>query len=74
MLGTVIKTTLQKAVLYLEEYAHYFKYDFSTVNRWKIGNVKPNLTTITTLKKFCRKNSFQSDNSEKGWLGLSYEK
>lgn len=68
MLSEVIKITRQKAFLSQEEFANELSVSVSTINRWETGKVKPNLTAMKNLKRFCGKYELAYEDIEKEWF------
>ena len=68
MLSEEIKRTRQKALLTQEEFAKELNVSVSTINRWETGKVKPNLTAMKYLKRFCETNNLLFDVLENEWF------
>lgn len=58
----------QKFFLSQEEFAKELNVSVSTINRWETGKVKPNLTAMKKLKRFCENNNLKFDALESEWL------
>ena len=68
LLAETIKVTRQKAFMSQEEFAAELKVSVSTINRWETGKVKPNLTAMKNLKKFCEDNNLSYEAIENEWF------
>ena len=68
MVSNTIKKMRQKFFLSQEEFAKELNVSVSTINRWETGKVKPNLTAMKKLKRFCEKNNLKFDALESEWL------
>lgn len=68
MVSNTIKKMRQKIFLSQEEFAKELNVSVSTINRWETGKVKPNLTAMKKLKRFCEKNNLKFDALESEWL------
>ena len=40
----------------------------STVNRWELNKVRPNMKAMRAIKKFCEENGFAYETIEAEWL------
>lgn len=68
MLSETIRRTRQKAFLTQVEFAKELHVSTSTINRWETGKVKPNLSAMKNLKRFCEANGLLFDVLEREWL------
>ena len=68
MLPETIKITRQKAFLSQDSFANELNVSVSTINRWETGKVKPNLTALKNLKKFCERHGLSYEDIEKEWF------
>lgn len=68
MVSNTIKKMRQKFFLSQEEFAKELNVSVSTINRWETGKVKPNLTAMKKLKRFCENNNLKFDALESEWL------
>ena len=68
MVSNTIKKMRQKIFLSQEKFAKELNVSVSTINRWETGKVKPNLTAMKKLKRFCEKNNLKFDVLESEWL------
>ena len=67
-LGNAIKILRQTAFLTQEEFASILKVAPSTVNRWEVNKVKPNVKAMKEIKKFCEDNQYSYEDVEKAWI------
>ena len=72
-LGETIKITRQKAFYTQEAFAKELNVALSTVNRWEMGKVRPNISAMKSIKEFCLKNNLPYDEIENKWLSSSVE-
>lgn len=70
-LGNIIKITKQKAFLSQEVFANELDVSVSTINRWEIGKVKPNLSAMKKIKTFCDNHNLPYEEIEKEWFMVS---
>lgn len=74
LLAETIKVTRQKAFMSQEEFAAELKVSVSTINRWETGKVKPNLTAMKSLKRFCGEYDLSYEDIENEWFNHSLGK
>ena len=67
-LGDAIRLTRQKAFLTQEDFAKELNVALSTVNRWELNKVKPNIKTMKAIKVFCEKNTLPFETIETAWF------
>lgn len=67
-LGEAIRMTRQKAFYTQEDFAKELKVALSTVNRWELNKVKPNMKAMKAIKVFCEANGLQYETIEDEWL------
>jgi len=70
-LGEAIRITRQKSFHTQEEFAKKLNVALSTVNRWELNKVKPNLKAMRALKTFCEDNNLEYEAIENEWLKQS---
>ena len=70
-LGETIRVMRQKAFCTQEDFAKALNVALSTVNRWELNKVKPNVKAMKAIKKFCDENGLPYEDVEEEWLGLS---
>lgn len=70
-LGEAIRITRQKAFCTQEDFAQKLNVSLSTVNRWELNKVKPNMKAIKAIKTFCEENEQSFEFIERQWLGYS---
>ena len=68
-----LKTTRQKLLLTQEELAKELNVSLSTVNRWETGKARPKLSTMKTIKLFCKIHNLPYGKIESGWLNYNAE-
>jgi len=68
-LGEAIRVTRQKAFYTQDSFAKELDVALSTVNRWELNKVKPNMKAMKAIKMFCEKNHLSYEQIEKEWLG-----
>ena len=75
-LGDIIRVTRQKAFYTQEDFAKKLNVAPSTVNRWELDKVRPNMKAMKLIKAFCEENDLSYDPIEKEWLeaGLGAKK
>jgi len=67
-LGDTIRITRQKAFYTQEDFAHRLNVALSTVNRWELDKVRPNIKAMKSIKEFCEENDLSYEPIEKEWL------
>lgn len=67
-LGEAIRMTRQKAFYTQEDFAKELNVALSTVNRWELNKVKPNMKAMKAIKVFCEVNGLQYETIEDEWL------
>lgn len=72
-LGEAIRMTRQKAFYTQEDFAKELCVALSTVNRWELNKVKPNMKAMKGIKKFCEDNGLAYEIIEKEWLSHAVE-
>ena len=72
-LGEAIRLTRQKSLYTQEDFARELNVALSTVNRWEMNKVKPNMKAMKSLKNFCEENDLSYEFIENEWLGTSYK-
>ncbi len=70
MLGERIRITRQQAFFTQEDFANELHVALSTVNRWELNKVKPNMKAMKAIKEFCEKNHLDYKKLENEWLGI----
>ena len=75
-LGNIIRITRQKAFYTQEDFAQKLNVALSTVNRWELDKVRPNMKAMKSIKEFCEENNLSYELIEKEWLesGLGAKK
>jgi len=75
-LGNTIRITRQKAFYTQEDFAQKLNVALSTVNRWELDKVRPNMKAMKSIKEFCEENNLSYELIEKEWLesGLGAKK
>ena len=75
-LGDTIRITRQKAFCTQEDFAQKLNVALSTVNRWELDKVRPNIKTMKLIKEFCAEKHLPYAPIEKEWLkaGLANKK
>lgn len=75
-LGNTIRITRQKAFYTQEDFAQKLNVALSTVNRWELDKVRPNMKAMKSIKEFCKENNLSYELIEKEWLesGLGAKK
>ena len=69
-LGEVIRITRQKAFYTQEDFANELGVALSTVNRWELNKVRPNMKAMKAIKLLCEEQNLPYELIEKEWLGL----
>ena len=69
-LGELIREARQKAFCTQEEFADKLGVTLSTVNRWELNKIRPNVKAMKSLKAFCDKNNIEYQEIEKEWLAI----
>lgn len=67
-LGESIRNARRKAFYTQEDFAHKMHVALSTVNRWELNKVRPNMKAMREIKHFCEENGFPYDEIETAWL------
>ncbi len=70
-LGDKIRITRQKSFYTQEDFAKKLEVALSTVNRWELDKVKPNIKAMKAIKQFCEENSVSYDEIENEWLNYN---
>ncbi|MBQ7699196.1 MAG: helix-turn-helix transcriptional regulator [Clostridia bacterium] len=75
-LGDMIRVMRQKAFYTQEDFAGKLNVALSTVNRWELDKVRPNLRAMKSIKAYCEENGLDYEAIEKEWLesGLAAKK
>ncbi len=75
-LGDIIRITREKAFYTQEGFAKELNVALSTVNRWELDKVRPNMRAMRSIKSFCEDKGLSYGPIEKEWLkaGLSSKK
>ncbi len=75
-LGDTIRVTRQKAFYTQEDFARILNVAPSTVNRWELDKVRPNMKEMKSIKGFCEENGQNYEPIEEEWLqsGLGSKK
>lgn len=68
-LGEAIRLTRLKAFYTQEGFAKKLDVALSTVNRWEMNKVKPNMRAMKSIKAFCEENKLPFMSIEQEWLG-----
>ena len=72
-LGAAIRVTRQKAFCTQEDFAAKLHVALSTVNRWELNKVKPNMKAMKALKAFCEEYGLSYEIIEDEWLKANLE-
>ena len=72
-LGDTIRLTRQKAFYTQEDFAKKLNVALSTVNRWELDKVRPNMKAMRSIKEFCAENALPYEPIEKEWLKSGLE-
>ena len=56
-LKEAIKTARMKSLLSRKDFAKKLNFSVGSINRWKNGKTKPNLTAMKAIKAFCEENN-----------------
>ncbi len=72
-LGDTIRLTRQKAFYTQEDFAKKLNVALSTVNRWELDKVHPNMKAMRSIKEFCAENALPYEPIEKEWLKSGLE-
>lgn len=67
-LGDLIRITRQKAFYTQEGFAQKLNVALSTVNRWELDKVRPNVKAMKSIKAFCEENALPYSEIEEQWL------
>ncbi len=67
-LGDLIRITRQKAFYTQEGFAQKLNVALSTVNRWELDKVRPNVKAMRSIKAFCEENDLPYSEIEEQWL------
>lgn len=67
-LGETIRITRRKAFYTQEDFARKLDVALSTVNRWELNKVRPNMKAMRAIKKFCEENGIAYETIETEWL------
>lgn len=70
-LGEAIRITRQKAFYTQEVFSQKIGVALSTVNRWELNKVKPNMKAMKAIKSFCEENGASYEMIEREWLGAT---
>ena len=75
-LGDAIRMARQKAFYTQEDFAKELNVALSTVNRWELDKIRPNLKAMKAIKEFCEEKNIPYVPIEKEWLkaGLANKK
>ncbi len=63
-----IRTLREKSLLTQEEFAKELGVAASTVNRWETGKVRPNISAMKNIKRFCENRNYIYGEIESAWL------
>ncbi len=63
-----IRTLREKSLLTQEEFAKELGVAASTVNRWETGKVRPNISAMKNIKRFCENRNYIYEEIESAWL------
>ena len=72
-LGDTIRLTRQKTFYTQEDFAKKLNVALSTVNRWELDKVRPNMKAMRSIKVFCEENGLSYETIEKEWLKSGLE-
>ena len=67
-LGGSIRIARQKAFYNQEGFARKLNVAPSTVNRWELNKVRPNVKAMKAIKSFCEENAVDYGEIETEWL------
>lgn len=70
-LSEKIRILREKFLLTQEDFAKELGVAASTVNRWETGKARPNMTTMRTIRAFCKTRSYPYEEIESVWLSHS---
>lgn len=75
-LGDMIRVMRQKAFYTQEDFAKKLNVALSTVNRWELDKVRPNMKAMKSIRDFCAENGLPYEPIEQAWLesGLASKK
>ncbi len=73
-LGDEIRIARQKAYYTQEDLANELHVAVSTINRWELNKVKPNMKAMKMFKTFCASHGISYDTIENEWLFNSKRK
>lgn len=68
LMSEEIRTLREKFLLTQEEFAKELGVATSTVNRWETGKVRPNISAMKIIKKFCGSRNYPYEEIERAWL------
>ena len=67
-LGETIRIARQKAFYNQEDFAKKLNVALSTINRWELNKVRPNVKAMKAIKQFCAENGVDYEKIETEWL------
>ena len=67
-LGEEIRTVRQKSFYSQEAFAKELHVALSTVNRWEMNRICPNLSAMKSIHEFCSQHNLEYGNIEQEWL------
>ena len=67
-LGEEIRIVRQKSFYSQEAFAKELHVALSTVNRWEMNRICPNLSAMKSIKEFCLQHNLEYENIEQEWL------
>ena len=67
-LGESIRNARRKVFYTQEDFAQKMNVALSTVNRWELNKVRPNMKAMRAIKAFCEENGIEYETIETAWL------
>lgn len=71
-LGEEIRIVRQKAFYSQEAFASELHVAVSTVSRWEMNRICPNLSAMKAIKEFCDNKGLPYDSIEAEWLSIRH--
>lgn len=63
-----LRTMRKKALLSQKDFAKELHVSVGTINRWKNGKTKPNITAMKKIKAFCEGKAIPFEEIKSEWL------
>lgn len=73
-LGEEIRIVRQKSFYSQEAFAKELHVALSTVNRWEMNRICPNLSAMKSINEFCSQHNLEFGNVEQEWLRVKLNK